>query len=54
MLRAKFAKFSAQNSEFYSLITITNQGDLIIFNLDSEKKILLDQRYYYPLGGALE
>ena len=49
MLRAKFGKYSVENHDFHSLMTITNQGDLVIFNLDSEKKILLDQRFLISL-----
>lgn len=44
--KAVFAKFSTgDNKPFYSLMTLTNQGEIILFNLDSEKQIILDQRY---------
>ena len=43
--KAIFGRFSIQEKPFYSLMTLTNQGEIILFNLDSEKQIILDKRY---------
>ena len=46
--KAIFGRFSIQDKPFYSLMTLTNQGEIILFNLDSEKQIILDKRFFIP------
>ena len=45
MKKAQLARFSLDGAAFYALVTLTNQGEIVIFNCTNDHKVLLDKRY---------
>ena len=43
--KAQLAAFMLQNEQIFSLVTLTNQGEIVIFNCSADKQVLLDKRF---------
>ena len=43
--KAQLARFQLNSDPFYALVTLTNQGEIIIFNCTHDRVIILDKRY---------